>query len=181
MNPIIKNRFSLFSCLSVISFAGYLFLYVLRIFFTFLSLRHGGSGARHYPFPLPSSCSLQRLHRFWRSLFSERLASCYRGSAPSISSPKTSTIIPSFPQFKLIPLLLIPSSLLLKPTERSKAVPQLELRVHFLLQVTEILNLNWFLFNLVCFSKIWLWIFFTIWKQQECGEEFIIFILRRCK
>lgn len=39
-------------------------------------------------------------------------ASCYRGSAPSISSPKNSTIIPSFPQFKLIP-----SSLLLKPAE----------------------------------------------------------------
>lgn len=140
MNPIIKNRFSLFSCLSVISFAGYLFLYVLRVFFTFLSLRHGGSGARHYPFPLlllfaasPQILKVVILRTF--SLLLPRVS-------PLDLLPKNSTIIPSFPQFKLIPLLLIPSSLLLKPAERSKAVPQLELRVHFLLQVTEILNLN---------------------------------------
>lgn len=76
-------------------------------------------------------------------------ASCYRGSAPSSSSPKNSTIIPSFSQFKLIPLRFTSSSLLLEPAERSKAVPRLALRVHFLLQVNEILNLNWFLFNSV--------------------------------
>lgn len=152
MNPIIKNRFSLFSCLSVISFAHYLFLYVLRVFLYFSNSDTWRQWSKALPLSPPLlllfAASPQILKvvilrtfnhsRKWRFC----PASCYRGSAPSISSPKNSTIIPSFPQFKLIPLLLIPSSLLLKPAERSKAVPRLELRVHFLLQVTEILKIS---------------------------------------
>lgn len=157
MNPIIKNCFSLFSCLSVISFTGYLFLYVLRVFLYFSKSETWRQWSKALPLspPLlllfavsPQILKVVTLRTFnhsrkWRFC----PASCYRGSAPSIYSQKNSTIIPSFPQFKLIPLLLIPSSLLLEPAERSKAVPRLELMVHFLLQVTEILNLNWFLFS----------------------------------